>query len=108
MGNNEDNQTDSHVDIATLDDDDGSNSTPTSTKISYADVSGDILLFGNLIKNLKLSDKVKWNGDMAELKAFVALFLKVEGTWKNNVKMPTFKSMSRTLSITWYKTVSGS
>ena len=64
-------------------------STPTSTKISQADVSGDVLLFGNLIKNLELSttkksDKVKWDGDMTELKDFVVLVLKVEETWKNN------------------------
>ena len=106
MGNNEDNQTDSsHIDIVTINDDDGSTSTPTLTKISQSDVSGDILLFGNLIKNLELtttkkSDKVKWNGDMTELKDFVALVLKVEGTWKNYAKLPTFKSKSKTLSIT--------
>ena len=107
IGNN-DNQTDSsHIGIVTVDDDDGSTSTPTLTKLSQPDVSGDILLFGNLIKNLELSttrkpDKVKWNGDMTDLKDFVALVLKVEGTWKNNTKLPTFKSKS--LSITWYKT----
>ena len=83
------NQTDSsHIDIVTVDDDDGSTSTPTFTKISHADISGNILLFGNSIKNLELSptkksDKVKSNGDMTELKDFVAL---VEGTSKNNVK----------------------
>ena len=72
MGNNEDNQTDSsHIDIVTINDDNGSTSTPTLTKISQPDVSGDILLFGNLIKNLELSttkksDKVKWNGDMTK------------------------------------------
>ena len=92
MGKNEDNQTDSsHIDIVTINDNDGSTSTPTLTKISQSDVSGDILLFGNLIKNLELtsikkSDKVKWNGDMTELKDFVALVLKVKGTWKNNTK----------------------
>ena len=41
---------------------------------------------------------------MTELKDFVALVLKVKGTWKNNAKLPTFKSKSKTLSITWYKT----
>ena len=87
MGNNEDNQTgSSHIDIVTINDDDGSTSTPTLTKILQPDVSGDILLFGNLIKTLKLSttkksDKVRWNGNMTELKDFVALVLKVEGTW---------------------------
>ena len=85
MGNNEDYQTD--IDIVIINDDDGSTLTPTITKISQPDVSGDILLFSNLIKNLELSttkksDKVKWNGDMTELKDFVALVLKVEGTWK--------------------------
>ena len=88
MGNNEDNQTDrSHINIVPINDDDGSTSTQTLTKISKPDVSGDIQLFCNLIKNLeflttKKSDKVKWNGDMTELKDFVALVLKVEGTWK--------------------------
>ena len=109
MGNNEDNQIDSsHIDIVTVNDNNGSTSTPTLTKISQPDVSGYILLFGKLIKNLELSttkksDKVKWNGDMTELTDFVALVLKVEGTWKNIIKLPTFKSMSKTLSITWYK-----
>ena len=41
---------------------------------------------------------------MTELKDFVALVLKVEGTRKSNAKLLTFKSKSKTLSITWYKT----
>ena len=60
MGNNDDNQTDSsHIDIVTINDDDGSISTLTLTKISQSDASGDILLLGNLIKNLELTTTKK-------------------------------------------------
>ena len=70
MGNNEDNQTDSsHIDIVTVDDDMG----PLRLRQNCT-----ARCFWNLIKNLELStmkksDKVKWNGDMTELKDFVAL-----------------------------------
>ena len=60
MGNNDDNQTDSsQIDIVTINDDDGSTSTPTLTKISQSDASGDILLLDNLIKNLELTTTKK-------------------------------------------------
>ena len=53
---------------------------------------------------MKKSDMIKWNGDMTEPKDFAALVLKVKWMLKNNTKMPAFKSKSKTLSITCYKT----
>ena len=44
---------------------------------------------------------IKWDGDLVELREFVELVLKQKGSWKSNLKIPTFKSA--TISISWYK-----
>ena len=68
----------------------------------YQDVTSDIALFGNLIKYLDTAkpkggkgsrkQMIKWEGE---------LVLKQKGSWKSNLKIPTFKST--TISISWYK-----
>ena len=82
-----------------------------SLKSLYQDVTSDIALFGNLIKYLNTAKRkggkgskkqmIKWDGDLVELREFVELVLKQKGSWKSNLKIPTFKSAA--ISISWYK-----
>ena len=45
---------------------------------------------------------IKWVGDLVELRRFVELVFKQNGSWKSNLKIPAFKSA--TISISWYNT----
>ena len=82
-----------------------------SLNLLYQDITCDIALFGNLIKYLDTAKRkggkgskkqmIKWDGDLVELREFVELVVKQKGSWKSNIKIPTFKS--DTISISWYK-----
>ena len=79
-----------------------------SSKLLYQDVTGDIALFGNLIKYLETAkhkggkgskkQMINWDNDLVELREFVELVLKQNGSWKSNLKIPTFKSATISIS----------
>ena len=82
-----------------------------SSKLLYQGVTNDIALLGNLIKYLEIAERkggkgskkqmIKRDGDLVELREFVELVLKQNGSWKSNLKIPTFKSA--TISISRYE-----
>ena len=56
------------------------------------------------MRNVKVEKEAKsrWSsGTVTLLRGFVELVLKQNRSWKSNLKMPTFKST--TISISWYK-----